>query len=92
MAKERASRRRRFLDGYRLEDDLLVAGDIGLEFAFGGGFAFDLGQPGDPVALQTPVKRRARQVRDGRLQGVKAVVERQQRMPSESNDDSLFLD
>jgi hypothetical protein len=28
MAKDRVSRRRRFLDGYRLEDDLLVAGDI----------------------------------------------------------------
>jgi peptidoglycan/LPS O-acetylase OafA/YrhL len=30
-------------------------------------------------------------MRDGRLQGVKAVVERQQRMPSESNDDSRGL-
>jgi hypothetical protein len=44
------------------------------------------------MALQTPMKGRARQMRDGRLQGVKAVVERQQRMPSERNDDSLFLD
>jgi hypothetical protein len=30
-------------------------------------------------------------MRDGRLQGIKAVVERQQSMPSESNDDGLFL-
>jgi hypothetical protein len=41
---------------------------LGLEFAFGRGFAFDLRQPGDPVALQTPVKGRARQMRDGGLQ------------------------
>jgi hypothetical protein len=72
--------------------DMKLADRIGLEFAFGGGFAFDLRQPGDPVALQTPVKGRARQMRDGRLQGVQAVVERQQGMPSESDDDGLFLD
>src|SRR5580658_1735844 len=28
MARKRSSKRRRFLDGYRLDDDLLVAGDI----------------------------------------------------------------
>jgi hypothetical protein len=42
--------------------------------------------------LQTPVKGRARQMRDRGLQGIKAVVERQQSMPSECNDDGLFLD
>jgi hypothetical protein len=73
------------------EVDMKLADRIGLEFAFGGGFAFDLRQPGDLVALQTPVKRRARQMRDRRLQGIKAVVERQQSMPSEGNDDGLFL-
>ena len=71
--------------------DMKIADRIGLEFAFGGGFAFDLRQPGDPVALQTPVKGRARQMRDGRLQGVQAVVERQQSMPSEGDNDGLFL-
>ena len=71
--------------------DMKVADRIGLEFAFGGGFAFDLRQPGDLVALQTPVKGRARQMRDRGLQGIKAVVERQQSMPSECNDDGLFL-
>ena len=49
--------------------DMKVADRIGLEFAFGGGFAFDLRQPGDLVALQTPVKGRARQMRDRGLQG-----------------------
>ena len=47
---------------------LKVADRIGLEFAFSGGFAFNLRQPGDPVALQTPVKGRARQMRDRGLQ------------------------
>src|ERR1700728_2450594 len=35
--------------------DMKIADRIGFEFALGGGFAFDLRQPGDPVALQTPV-------------------------------------
>src|ERR1700678_1030202 len=81
------------LRGSNLGDvDMEIADRIGLEFPYGGGFAFDLRQPGDPMASQTPMKGRARQVRDGRLQGVKAVVERQQRMPSEGDDDSLSLD
>ena len=71
--------------------DMEIADRIGLEYAFGGGLAFDLGQPGDPVALQTPVKRRAGQMREGGLQGIEAVVERQQSMPSEGNEDGLFL-
>jgi hypothetical protein len=52
-----------------LDVDMEIADRIGLEFAFGRGFAFDLRQPGDPVALQTPVKGRARQMRDCGLQG-----------------------
>jgi hypothetical protein len=80
------------LRGSNLGDvDMKIADRISLEFAFGRGFAFDLGQPGDPVALQTPVKGRARQMRDGGLQSVQAVVKRQQSMPSECNDDGLFL-
>src|ERR1700678_380968 len=58
------------LRGSNLGDvDMEIADRIGLEFAFGGGFAFDLRQPGDPMALQTPMKGRARQMRDGRLTG-----------------------
>src|SRR5271163_2458807 len=68
-----------------------IADRIGLELALRRSFAFDLGQPRDPVALQTPVKGRARQMRDGGLQSVQAVVERQQSMPSEGDDDRLFL-
>ena len=44
------------LSGSNLGDvDMKIADRIRLEFAFGGGFAFDLRQPRDPVALQTPV-------------------------------------
>src|ERR1700678_4719194 len=81
------------LRGSNLGDvDMKIADRIGLEFSFGRGFAFDLRQPGDPVALQTSVKGRARQMREGGLQSVQAVVERQQRMPSEGDDDGFFLD
>jgi hypothetical protein len=44
------------------------------------------------VPLEAAMQRRARQMRDGRLQRVEAVVERQQGMLSERNDDGLFLD
>ena len=71
--------------------DMKIADWISLEFAFDGGFAFDLRETRDPIALQTPVKGRARQVRDGGLQSVQAIVERQQSMPSEGDDDGLFL-
>ncbi len=80
------------LRGSNLGDvDMKIADRIGLEFSFGRGFAFDLRQPGDPVALQTSVKGRARQMREGGLQSVQAVVERQQSMPPECNDDGLFF-
>jgi hypothetical protein len=40
------------------------------------------------VTLQAAMQGRARQVRDGRLQGVQAVVERQHNMPSEGDNDA----
>ena len=81
------------LRGSNLGDvDMKLADRIGLEFAFGGGFAFDLGQPRDSMALQAAVQRRARQMRDGRLKRVQAVVQRQQRMPAEGDDHRFFLD
>ncbi len=68
-----------------------IADWVSLELPLGGGLALDLWQPGDSVALQTPVKGRAGQVGDGGLQSVQAVIERQQSMPSECNDDGLFF-
>ena len=37
------------------------------------------------------MKGRARRVRNGRLQRIEAIVERQQRMPSEVDDHGFFL-
>ena len=68
-----------------------IADRIGLEFAFGGGFTFDLGQPGDPMASQTPVKGRACQMWNCRLKRVEAIVERQQSMPPEGDNDGLLF-
>ena len=45
--------------------DMKIADRVSLEFSLGGGFAFALRQPRDPVPLQTPIKGRARQMRDG---------------------------
>jgi hypothetical protein len=62
-----------------------------VEIAFDGG-VLNGAVSGDPVALQASMKGGARQMRNSGLQGVKAVVERQQSMPSESDDHSLFLE
>ncbi len=43
-------------------------------------------QARDSMSLQTSVQRRTRQVWDRGLKGVEAVVQRQQRVPSESHD------
>jgi hypothetical protein len=47
--------------------------------------ALDIGQTRDAVPLKAPMQGRARQMRDRRLQGVEAVVQRQKRMPPERN-------
>ena len=71
--------------------DVKVADRVGLEFLLGGLVAFDIRQSADPVALQAAMQRRTGQVRNGRLQGVEAIVERQQSMPTERDDDRLVL-
>ena len=60
--------------------DVEKADRIGLELLLRGLVAFDLRQPADPVSLQTAMQRRTRQMRDRRLQGVEAIVKRQQRV------------
>src|SRR5271165_2450279 len=72
--------------------DMEEADRIGLELLLCGFVAFNVRQPADPVSLQAAMQRRTRQMRDGRLQGVKAIVERQQRMLSEGDDDRLVLE
>ena len=44
------------------------------------------------MALQTTVQRRPGQVWDRRLQPIKAIIQRQQRVPPERNDDGFLVD
>jgi hypothetical protein len=71
--------------------DVEEADRVGLEFFLGCFFAFDFEQPGDAVALQTAVERRAGQMRDCGLQSVETVVERKQGLFPESDDASSSL-
>ena len=64
---------------------------IGLERFLGRLVAFDFRQPADAVALIAAMQGRTRQVRDGGLQGIEAIVERQKRVSAESHGDGLFL-
>jgi hypothetical protein len=53
--------------------------------------AFGLRQPADAVPFQAAVQAGAREMRDGRLQAVEAVVQRQERVPAEGDDGRLLL-
>ena len=48
--------------------------------------AFNIRQARDAMSLQTPVQCRPRQMRDRRLQGIKAIVQWQKRMAPERDD------
>jgi hypothetical protein len=71
--------------------DVEVADRVGLEAGALGLVAFGVRQPGDAVALQAAVQARAPQVRDGGLEGVEAVIQRQERMPPEGDNNRLLL-
>jgi hypothetical protein len=71
--------------------DVEEADRIGLELPPRLFVAFHLRQSADAVALKTAMEGRARQMRDDRLQGVEAIVERQPGMPSEGDDHRLFF-
>src|SRR4029077_20988567 len=80
------------LPGTNLGDvDVKVADWVAFERLLGDLVAGDLRQPADAVTLEASMQGRPGQVRNGRLQGIEAVVERQPRMLSEGDDDSLFL-
>jgi hypothetical protein len=74
-------------------------GDVGVKLAYGVclelllRFAVTghLSQSADTMALQTAMQRRACQARDRGLQGVEAIVQRQQPMLAESDNDGLVL-
>ena len=80
------------LGGSNLGDvDMEISDRVSLELALGRSFAFDLWQPRDSMALEATMQRRARQMRNGGLKRVEAVVERQQRMPPEGDNDRLLF-
>ena len=53
--------------------------------------AVHLGQAADAMSFEAPVQRRSGEVRDRGRAAEDAVVQRQQRMPSERDDDRLLL-
>ena len=68
-----------------------ISNRVGLEGLLRGFVALDLRQPVDVVALKEAVKGRPGEMWDRRLQRIKAIIERQQRMLAESDGDGLFL-
>ncbi len=71
--------------------DVDVADRIGFELLPYRLVASDLRQPRDAMTLQAAMQLRVGQMRDRRLQGVEAIVEREHHMPSEGNDDGFVL-
>src|SRR5215831_18553985 len=71
--------------------DVEVADRVPLERLLAPRLAFDRRKPADLVALEQSMQRRSREVRGGRLEGIKAIVERQQRMLAERNSESFLL-
>ena len=62
-----------------------------LELLLGRLGALHIRQALNPVTLQAAMQRRARQVRDRGLEGIKAVIQRQERVPAEGNNDGLLI-
>src|ERR1700679_811079 len=51
----------------------------------------DLGQSADAMALKTTMKRRANELRDRSLQGMQAVIERQEGVLAKGDDDGFLF-
>jgi hypothetical protein len=62
--------------------DVEIADWIGLERLLLGLVTLNGWRAADAVPLQTTVECRSRQVGNGRLQGVQALIQRQQRLPA----------
>src|SRR5258708_25237446 len=71
--------------------DMEEADRIAVELLPPGLVAFHLGRPADAMAFQPTVMRRSGQARDRGLQGVEAVVQRQERVLAKRDDDGLLL-
>src|SRR5665213_613054 len=72
--------------------DMEVADRVGLELPLLQLVAVHVRQPTDAVALQAAMQFRSSKVRDGRLQAIEAIVQRQQRVTPERHDHRLFID
>ena len=72
--------------------DVKEAYRIRLELLLRWSIARNLGRPADPAPLQATMQSRARQARDRRLQGVKAIIERRRRMPAKGDDGRFVLE
>src|SRR5262249_38382376 len=58
----------------RSDIDVEVADRVSLERLLASCLAFDRRKPADLVALEQSMQRRSREMRDGRLEGIKAIV------------------
>src|SRR5262249_61530117 len=72
--------------------DVEVADRVCLELALYAIAVPDVREPRDAVPLQAAVQGRARQMRDRRLKGIQAVVERQQRMLAKRDDGGVVFE
>jgi hypothetical protein len=85
-------RKRKALGRLDLRDvDVKEADGVALELLPLGFVALDIRKPRDAVTLQAAMQRRPRQVRDRWLQGIEAVVQRQERVPSKGDDCRLLF-
>jgi hypothetical protein len=79
------------LSGLQLGDvDMKEADGVAFELLSLRPVTLHVRQPRNAVSLQAPVQCRARQMRDAWLQGIEAVIQRQQRVPPESDDGRLL--
>ncbi len=80
------------LFGAHLRDiDVKIADRVSLELALAGHVAGDFWQARDAMALQAAMQARAGQMRDGGLERIEAVIQRQQGVFAEGHKDRLFL-
>jgi hypothetical protein len=80
-----------FFGAHFSDIDVEVADRVPLERLLAPCLAFDRRKPADLVALKQSMQRRSHQMRYGRLEGIKAIIERQQRMLAERNSESFLL-
>lgn len=80
-----------FIGAHMTDVQVKVADGICFEAFFLGCFAFGCGQPVDAMALEAAIQAGAGQMRDGLLQGVKAVIQGQQGLFAEGDDNAFLL-